>query len=104
MIQLDRVHTQRGWAPFYAKLVKLDAASQAQIQPQNPEQVRLALLQSDPNAEFPEPEVPGVATVIFQRSKGELPAGTKMVWKLELLQINSKDTPIPQLSTPKGLR
>jgi hypothetical protein len=98
VLELDRVLTQRGWAPFYAQLVKL-GSNQAHIEDdgQGPEQG--LTLRSELATELIQPEVPGVATVVLSSSDTELPAGTQMIWKTESLQPAPKHMPDPRLGT-----
>jgi hypothetical protein len=88
VIQLDRVQTTLGWAPFYAQLISLGPTIQAHI-PRRAEPSSL--------------EVPGVATISFASETAELPAETQLVWKTEPLVATPKETPVPQLNTSMGL-
>jgi tetratricopeptide (TPR) repeat protein len=85
VIQLDRVLTNFGWAPFYAQLTSLNAGGQAQIQ-------QSAL------------EIPGVAAIAFNAQTAGLPAGTQLVWRTEPLSVAPKNAQTPQLNTSMGLK
>jgi hypothetical protein len=77
-IEFDRVQTHNGWAPFDARLVSV---SGAQIE-------RSA-----------EPDIPGAAKIV----SSELAAGTRMIWKTELLAV-PKEAGSPQLGTSMEMR
>ncbi len=93
VIQLDRVQTRLGWAPFYAQALSLGSAAQAHIQTQDNDRAQLGEL-----------EVPGVAIIGFASQAAELPPGTQMLWKIEPLVSAPKDAPVPQLNTSMGLK
>jgi hypothetical protein len=82
VVELDRVQTRSGWAPFYAHLISLAASTQARTE--------------DPT--LPDPEIPGVARITFASKSAELPAGTQMIWKTESLRAHT-EARAPQLNT-----
>lgn len=100
VIELDRINTQRGWAPFYAQLISLDAAGQTHIQNAGAK----AQAHHDDDPDLTDFEIPGVATIRFNTRAEELPAGTQMVWRTEPLFVAPKEAPIPQMNTSMGLR
>jgi hypothetical protein len=85
MIELDRVQTRNGWAPFYARLVSV-ASTQAVLE------------SSAGKAKTATPEIPGVAKIVFATQSAELAAGTRMLWRTESLTA-TPDAAQPRLST-----
>jgi hypothetical protein len=85
-IQLDRVVTNFGWSPFYARLTQVNPDGRAQIQ------VHADL------------EIPGVASIAFAGKTTELAAGTQLVWRTEPLFAAPKEAQAPGLNTSMGLR
>jgi tetratricopeptide (TPR) repeat protein len=83
VIELDKIQTHSGWAPFYARLVS--AAGAVPI---------------SSASEFAEPVIPGVAKINLA---GEMAAGTRLIWKTELLAA-PKDAGSPQLGTSMEMR
>ena len=85
-IELDRVRTQDGWAPFYARLISPRPANNAPREGQD----------------TTEPEIPGVARINVAGTPAELPAGMQMIWKTESL-AKPVDASAPQLNTAVSL-
>ncbi|HZU24890.1 MAG TPA: hypothetical protein VFA04_05180 [Bryobacteraceae bacterium] len=75
LLELDRVQTTAGWAPFYAQLATAPAGVQPTI-----------------------PAIPGVAELHFDSKSARLEAGATMVWKTETLSA-PLEAHAPQLST-----
>jgi tetratricopeptide (TPR) repeat protein len=80
MIELDRVQTRNGWEPFYARLVSV------------------ASTQAVPESSVSNPEIPGVAKIVFATRSAELAAGTRLLWRTEPLTA-TPDAVQPRLST-----
>ncbi len=89
IIELDRVQTRNGWEPFYARLVSV-ASNQAGFQG------------SGGSSKKGDPEIPGVAKIVFANGSAELAAGTRMLWQTEPLAV-APDVAQPQLSTGMGI-
>jgi hypothetical protein len=95
VIELDRVQTRNGWAPFYARMVSFSSASQASVK---------SIVPSLNGAEFgdrtvlSEPEIPGVTRITFASGSAGLAAGTRMIWRTELAEPTTESRP-PQLKT-----
>ncbi|MDQ2843387.1 MAG: hypothetical protein M3Y72_20575 [Acidobacteriota bacterium] len=103
IIELDRVKTRSGWAPFYAHLVSVEPVSaQVIIEGAAPQKAGLGR-RLDNQGVLADPEIPGVATIHFDGRSAELAAGTTMVWKTESLVAPAEAGP-PQLNTSMGLR
>ena len=68
IVELDRVQTRNGWAPFYARLVSV-ASTQA------------AGRKHAGSRKKSDPEIPGVAKIVFATRSAELAAGTRMLWR-----------------------
>ncbi len=85
IIELDRVRTRDGWAPFYARMVSVASINQASAENAGPQR----------NAD---PEIPGVAKISFTGKSAELAAGTQMVWRTEPL-VMPAEAHAPQLNT-----
>ena|GEM_PF-3127107 len=94
-IELDRVKTREGWAPFYAHIVSLAATAQAKAEGAGQE--------SGERTTPADPEIPGVARIDFAGKSGELAAGTQMIWKTEPLAAPT-EAHAPQLGTSMGMR
>jgi hypothetical protein len=84
LIELDRVQTHHGWEPFYARLVSVSGAQ----------------IEKSASGELAQPDIPGAAKIVLT---GGLAAGTRMVWKTELLAA-PKDAGTPQLGTSMEMR
>ena len=84
VIQLDRVETLHGWAPFYARLVTLVSSNQVRINAIETT-AQLAAAETDGGEQLPRPEVPGVAVLTLETKDTVLRAGTLMLWKTEPL-------------------
>ncbi len=100
VIELDRVQTLSGWAPFYAHLVSL-ASNIPQARTDREDTRRGAnppARKSADSAMLADPEIPGVAKISFLSRSAELPAGTQMIWKTEPL-LAPTDARAPQLNT-----
>lgn len=89
IIELDRVQTRNGWEPFYARLVSV-ATTQAQVE------------SSAGSEKKSNPEIPGVAKIVFATRSAELAAGTRMLWHTEPLVV-APDAVQPQLSIGMGI-
>jgi len=89
IIELDRVQTRHGWEPFYARLVSV-ASTQAGVQ------------SNAGSLKKSNPEIPGVAKIVFATQSAELAAGTRMLWQTEPLVV-APDAVQPQLSTGMGI-
>jgi len=100
VIELDRVETRKGWAPFYAHLVSLAENVQARITgtQASANAVSAGRKFYADNLAMPDPEVPGVAVLEFTSGSSELPAGTRMIWKTERL-ATATESRAPQLET-----
>jgi hypothetical protein len=85
ILELDRVQTRNGWEPFYARLVSV-ASTQAVVE------------RSVSSSKNFNPEIPGVAKIIFATRSAELAAGTLMLWRTEPLAA-TPDATQPQMST-----
>lgn len=90
IVELDQVQTPRGWAPFYAELLKLTSEIQVQIERPSEEYVQQIASDSEPIGYLPNLAVPGMATLTFPIKGFVLPAGTPMLWKTEALLPVSK--------------
>ncbi len=88
ILELSRIQTHHGWAPFYAKLVKFESAGAYQVQ-------------SDPSAR---PEVPGLARMMFTPGAAAINPGTQMLWKTEPLLNSPIRSADPKLGTSVSLR
>ncbi len=88
IIELDRVQTRDGWEPFYARFVSV--TPQAGVQG------------TGGSSKTVDPEIPGVAKIVFATRSAELAAGTRMLWQTEPLAI-VPDAAQPQLSTGMGI-
>jgi tetratricopeptide (TPR) repeat protein len=73
VIELDRVQTRNGWEPFYARLVSV-ASTEAGVS-------------SGGSSKKSDPEIPGVAKIVFATRSAELAAGTRMLWQTEPLAV-----------------
>ncbi len=103
MLQFDRVQTSSGWAPFYAQLTKLGTTA-ARVEGQAPQdQLVHTLLVSDNSTDLTEPDIPGIATIIFNAGETELSSGTQMIWKTQPLLVEHKDALTPQLNTSMSM-
>lgn len=101
VLELDRVLTERGWAPFYAQLMRL-GSNEARIQNYDrPE--RASLVASELDTTLTQPDVPGVATLVLASPEAKLSTGTQMVWRTESLQPVRQNVQAPELSTSVGL-
>ncbi len=80
VIEFDRVQTHAGWAPFYARLVAVSGAASRE--------------------HLTDPAIPGMAKIDVA---GELAAGTRLIWKTELLAA-PKEAGSPQLGTSMEMR
>ncbi len=89
IIELDRVQTRNGWEPFYARLVSV-ASAQAEVQ------------SSGGSSKKFNPEIPGVAKIMFATRSAELAAGTRMLWRTAPLAA-APNAVQPQLSTGIGI-
>jgi hypothetical protein len=89
IVELDRVQTRHGWAPFYARLVSV-ASTQAQVE------------SSAGSRKKSDPEIPGVAKIVFATRSAELAAGTRMLWRTEPLAVTPNSVQ-PQLGTEVGI-
>jgi len=92
MVEFDRIQTRGGWAPFYARLVSVAGAAPISAQ-----------VQKRTAREFAEPDIPGVAKIGLVSESAELAAGTRMIWKTELLAA-PKEAGSPQLGTSMEMR
>lgn len=88
VLELDRIQTRQGWAPFYGRMVSLNPAAQ----------VRFDAGGSDESAGL-NPNVPGVVTLRFNNGSAGLATGTQMVWKTEALHAPVPESHAPQLGT-----
>lgn len=93
VIELDRVETRNGWAPFYAHLVAMTPDRRAPVSGAN-----AAGRMPPGDGDEPDVDVPGVGRLQFAAGSAEAPAGTRMVWKTEALPA-SGETRAPQLNT-----
>jgi tetratricopeptide (TPR) repeat protein len=89
IVELDRVQTRHGWAPFYARLVSV-ASTQAQVE------------SSAGSRKKSDPEIPGVAKIVFATRSAELAVGTRMLWRTEPLAVTPNSVQ-PQLGTEVGI-
>lgn len=96
VVELDRIRTKDGWAPFYARLIALNGTPRA-------EGVRASRVDISKPASMPDPEIPGVAKIELSGEHAELSPGTQMTWRTEPLTA-PVETRAPQLSTPIGMR
>ena len=88
-IELDRVETRNGWEPFYARLTSVASTA-------------AALQSSGLSTRKLDPEIPGVAKVVFVTRSAELAPGTHMRWQTETLAV-APDAAQPQLNTRMGI-
>ena len=104
VIEFDRVKTERGWAPFYARLVSLTPATQARIEDTDAKKESLPVNRHDKDgALLPDPHIPGVAILDLTSPSVQLAIGTKMVWKTEPL-VAPVSAGQPQLNTSVSLK
>jgi hypothetical protein len=82
------VQTRNGWAPFYARLLSVASAQ--------------AAVQNAGSAKKSDPEIPGVAKIVFADRSGELAAGARMLWQTEPVTAATEASQ-PQLSTGMGI-
>ena len=99
VIELDRVQTRNGWAPFYARMISLASTPQVRVEGSGPQDNENHLQSRSTNSVvMADPEIPGVAQVGFTGNPAEVPAGTRLVWKTEPLVMQIEARP-PQLNT-----
>ena len=99
VIELDRVQTRNGWAPFYARMVSFPSAPQAGVKSIVPS---LSGAKFGDSTVLSEPEIPGVTRVTFASGSAGLAAGTRMIWRTELAEPTTESRP-PQLKTSVGM-
>ena len=81
LLELDRVQTVSGWAPFYAELTKLKSAGQLCIRVTSAGDATHLAEESNLQSGVQQMSVPGVAILSPSADDSELLPGTPMVWR-----------------------
>jgi tetratricopeptide (TPR) repeat protein len=96
VIELDRVQTRTGWAPFYARMVALPSTAQNGAESPAPS------IAGD-RTPLADPEIPGVAKIMFAGGSTGLAIGTRMTWRTESAELAPSGSRPPQLKTSVGM-